>query len=84
MINSRNQNTATACVTCLIFLFRCDTFCPLTVCVCTPCQRASYISQTIFFLWGHGPETLACKARISFDGSGISLSVSFSLSFGYF
>ena len=47
---------------------------------CTPCQRASYTSKTDSFLWGHGPDTLACKARPSFDGCGTSLSVSLSLS----
>ena len=51
-----------------------------TVCTCTPCQRASYTSKTDSFLWGHGPDTLACKARPSFDGCGTSLSVSLSLS----
>ena len=52
----------------------------VTVCMCTPCQRASSTSKTDSFLWGHGPDTLACKARPSFDGCGTSLSVSLSLS----
>ena len=43
-------------------------------------NRASFISTTDSFLWGHDPYTLACKARPSFDGCGTSLSVSFSLS----
>ena len=82
-------STATACGPCLIFVFHvhrvqlrshCDTLCPLTVCTCTPCRRASYISKTDSFLWGHDPDTLACKARPSFDGCGTSLSVSLSLS----
>ena len=61
----------------------CDTICPLTVCTCTPCQRASYTSKTDSFLWGHGPDTLACKAMPSFDGCGTSLSVSLSLSLSF-
>ena len=61
----------------------CIAFCPLTVCVCTPCQRASSTSKTDSFLWCHGPDTLACKARPSFDGCGTSLSVSLSLSPGF-
>ena len=32
--------------------------------------------QNRFFFVGHGPDTLACKARPSFDGCGTSLSVS--------
>ena len=52
----------------------------LTGCTCTPCQRASFISKTDSFSWGHDPYTLACKARPSFDGCGTSLSVSLSLS----
>ena len=36
--------------------------------------------QQIFFLRGHDPYTLACKARPSFDGCRTSLSVSLSLS----
>ena len=51
-----------------------------TVCTCTPCQRASFTCKTDSFLWGHGPDTLACKARPSFDRCGTSLSVSLSLS----
>ena len=51
-----------------------------TVCICTPCQGASFTSKTDSFLWGHGPDTLACKARPSFDRCGTSLSVSLSLS----
>ena len=47
----------------------------LTVCMCTPCQRASFNSTTDSFSWGH-----ACKARPSFDRCGTSLSVSLSLS----
>ena len=52
----------------------------LTVCICTPCQRASFNSTTDSFSWGHDPYTLACKARPSFDRCGTSLSVSLSLS----
>ena len=52
----------------------------LTVCKCTPCQRASFNSTTDSFSWGHDPYTLACKARPSFDGCGTSLSVSLSMS----
>ena len=48
----------------------------LTVCTCTPCQWASFISKTDSFSWCHDPYTLACKARPSFDGCGTSLSVS--------
>ena len=51
-----------------------------TVCTCTPCQGASFTCKTDSFLWGHGPDTLACKARPSFDRCGTSLSVSLSLS----
>ena len=40
----------------------------------------SEFSEQILFLWGHDPDTLACKARPSFDGCGTSLSVSLSLS----
>ena len=52
----------------------------ITVCICTPCQGASFPSKTDSFLCGHGPDTLACKASPSFDGCGTSLSVSLSLS----
>ena len=52
----------------------------LTVCTCTPCQRASFNSTTDSFSWGHDPYTLTCKARPSFDSCGTSLSVSLSLS----
>ena len=48
--------------------------CLLTVRARAPCQRASSTSKTDSFLWGHGPDTLACKARPSFDGCGTSLS----------
>ena len=51
-----------------------------TVCFCTPCQGASFPSKTDSFLWDYGPDTLACKARPSFDRCGTSLSVSLSLS----
>ena len=50
----------------------------VAVCTCAPCLRASSTSKTDSFLWGHGPDTLACKARPSFDGCGTSLSVSLS------
>ena len=53
----------------------------LTVCICTPCQRASCNSTTDSFSWGPDPYTLACKARPSFDRCGTCLSVSLSLSF---
>ena len=46
----------------------------LTVCKCTPCQRASCNSTTDSFSWGHDPCTLACKARPSFDRCWTSLS----------
>ena len=52
----------------------------LTVCKCTPCQRASFNSTTDSFSWGHDPYTLACKARPSFDRCWTSLSVSLSFS----
>ena len=39
-------------------------------------KRASFTCKTDSFLWGHGPDTLACKARPSFDRCGTSLSVS--------
>ena len=52
----------------------------LTVCKCTPCQRASFNSTTDSFSWGHDPYTLACKARPSPDRCWTSLSVSLSLS----
>ena len=52
----------------------------LTVCKCTPCQRASFNSTTDSFSWGHDPYTLACKARPSSDRCWTSLSVSMSLS----
>ena len=52
-----------------------------TVCSCTlPKEQVSPVRQ-ILFLWGHGPDTLACKARPSSDQCGTSLSVSLSLSF---
>ena len=49
----------------------------------SPCQGASFPSKTDSFLWGHGPDTLACKARPSFDRCGTSLSVSLSLSLSF-
>ena len=49
-----------------------------TVCTCTPCQGASFTCKTDSFLWSHGPDTLACKPRPSFDRCGTSLSVSLS------
>ena len=52
----------------------------LTVCTCTPCQRASFHRTTDSFSWGHDPYTLAFKPRPSFDRCGTSLSVSLSLS----
>ena len=52
----------------------------VTVCMCTPCQRARSTCKTDSFLWCHGPDTLACKARPSFDRCGTPLSVSLSLS----
>ena len=52
----------------------------LTVCKCTPCQRASFNSTTDSFSWCHDPYTLACKARPSTDRCWTSLSVSLSLS----
>ena len=42
-----------------------------TVCICTPCQGASFPSKTDSFLRGHGPDTLACKARPSFDAAAV-------------
>ena len=57
----------------------CTTLCPQQF-VIAPCQRASFTCKTDSFLWGHGPDTLACKARPSFDRCGTSLSVSLSLS----
>ena len=50
----------------------------LTVCKCTPCQRASFKNTTGSFSWGHDPYTLACKARPSSDRCWTSLSVSLS------
>ena len=52
----------------------------LTVCKCTPCQRASFNSTTDSLSWGHDPYTLACKGRPSFNRCWTSLSVSLSLS----
>ena len=52
----------------------------LTVCTCTPCQRASFNSATDSISWGRDPYTLACKARPSFDRCGTSPSVPLSLS----
>ena len=43
-------------------------------------NRASFTCKTDSFSWGHGPDTLACKARPSSDLCGTSLSVSLSLS----
>ena len=67
-------STATACA------ISCCFSCPLsssqvmmhyslstTVCICTPCQGASFPSETDSFLRGHGPDTLTCKARPSLD-----------------
>ena len=54
----------------------------LTVCMCTPCQRASFNSTTDSSSWGHDPYTLACKARPSFDRCWNSLSV-FIVKFGH-
>ena len=80
-------STATACVSFHVFFsvlsssqdwMHCTL--SLTVCMCTPCQRASFNSTTHSFSWGHDPCTLACKARPSFDRCGTSLSVSLSLS----
>ena len=81
-------STATACVLCHAFFSLYSEFisgqehCTLsvTVCTCTPCQRASFNSTTDSLSWGHDPYTLACKARPSFDRCGTSLSVSLSLS----
>ena len=42
-----------------------------TVGLCTPCQRASFISTTDSFLRGHDPYTLACKARPSLTDVGL-------------
>ena len=52
----------------------------LTVCKCTPCERASFNSTTDSFSCGRDPYTLACKARPSSDRCWTSLSVSLSLS----
>ena len=52
----------------------------LTLCKCTPCQRASFNSTTDSFSCGYDPCTLACKARPSSDRCWTSLSVSLSLS----
>ena len=54
-----------------------------TACTCTPCQGASFPCKTDSFLWSHGPDTLACEARPSFDRCGTSLSVSLSLSLSF-
>ena len=85
--NSRIQHSN--CLWCLFDLFSlstwvhlktcCIAICPLTVCVCTPCQRASSINKIDSFLWGHGLDTLACKTGPSSDRCGTSLSVSLSL-----
>ena len=81
--------SATACAISSHFFFSCTMSSSLTtmhytlsttVCTCTPCQGASFPCKTDSFLWGHGPDTLACKARPSFDRCGTSLSVSLSLS----
>ena len=56
----------------------------ITVCLCTPCQKSKLHQHNRFFLRGHDPYTLACKARPSFDGCRTSLSVSLSLSLSYF
>ena len=81
-------STATACVLshafflCILSSSQDKMHCTLslTVCTCTPCQRASFNSTTDSFSWGHDPYTLACKARPSLDRCGTSLSVSLSLS----
>ena len=82
----REFSTATACAISCHFLPwtlssppLCTTLCPQQF-VPAPCQRASFTCKTDSFLWGHGPDTLACKARPSFDRCGTSLSVSLSLS----
>nr|ABV22375.1 unknown [Noctiluca scintillans] len=43
----------------------------LTVCRCTPCQRASFNSTTDSFSWGHDPYTLACKAGLHLTDAGL-------------
>ena len=73
-------STATACVLSHVFFpyilsssqdkMHCTL--SLTVCTCTPCQRASFNSTTDSFSWCHDPYTLACKARPSFDRYGTS------------
>ena len=79
-------STATACVLSHVFLYSESSqdwmqwTLSLTVCMCTPCQRASFNSTTDSFSWGHDPYTLAGKARPSFDRCWTSLSVSLSLS----
>ena len=50
----------------------------ITVGLCTPCQKSKLHQHNRFFLRGHDPYTLACKARPSFDGCRTSLSVSLS------
>ena len=84
-------STATACVLSHVFFLcilsssqdKMHCTLSLTVCTCTPCQRASFNSTTDSFSWGHDPYTLACKARPSFDRCGTSLSVSLSLSLSF-
>ena len=88
ILNLRIQHSNSLCGL-MSLLFSCSLSSPqdlmhctlsLTVCTCTPCQCASFISTTDSFSWGHDPYTVACKARPSFDGCGTSLSVSLSLS----
>ena len=83
--NLRIQHSNSLCGLMSLLFFSCSlsssqdlmhcTLC-LTVCTCTPCQRASFNSTIDSFSWGHDPYTLACEARPSFDGCGTSLSVS--------
>ena len=86
--NAQSNGKTTACVLshdlfpCILSSSQDKMHCTLslTVCTCTPCQRASFNSTTDSFSWGRDPYTLACKARPSFDRCGTSLSVSLSLS----
>ena len=76
---------ATACVVSRVFilspsqdLMHCTL--SITVGLCTLCQKSKLHQHNMFFLAGHDPCTLACKAWPLFDGCRTSLSVSLSLS----
>jgi len=54
-----------------------------SLCLHTLPMSKLHQQNSFFFLWGHDPDTLACKARPSFDGCGTSLSVSLRVSRAY-